>query len=228
VALVPRREATPTHGAGGPGDELPPRLIFGPLGVLAAANFIGIAFSPYLLVEAPLALIALSPLVRHLVVVAPSVDPLAFFGLATLRLFAPDPFMYALGKRYGPRAVSWIEARSLLAGRFARWLERLFARAGPLVLFVWPGPTVCTVAGVFRMPRQRFVALNLAGTLVLVTLVHHFGAAFRSEIELVQAWVRAHLPLLTSVTAGATLVGWILWRRRARDRLAAVQSGRHG
>jgi membrane protein DedA with SNARE-associated domain len=199
------------------------RWIFGPLAVLALAGLIGVALSPYLLVHAPLGLIALSPLVRHLVLVAPSVDFIPFVAIATARLFAPDPFMYALGRRYGRRAITWVEARSVLMGRFVRIVEGLFHRAGSWVLFVSPGLTASTMAGVFGMPRRRFVIVNVSGTLALVLLLRYVGERFHVVIAEIQAWVALHLAPLTGLTSVLALIGWIVWRRRARARLAELE-----
>jgi membrane protein DedA with SNARE-associated domain len=191
---------------------------------LAVAGFLGIAFSPVLLVEAPLLLIALSPLYRHLVVVAPMVDAPSFFVVAIVRLFAADPFMYALGKRYGRTALGWVEARSPFMGRFLRIVERIFARAGAFVFLASQALTVCTVAGVFRMPKGKFVAANLGGTLLHVTVAWYLGDALRLWVVRFQAWVDAHVVPLTAVTVAAALVGWLVWRRGAARRLAALRA----
>ena len=55
------------------------------MGVLGAASMIGVGSSLYLLNHHPLVLIALSPLGRHLLLVAPAVDPLAFIAVAVSR-----------------------------------------------------------------------------------------------------------------------------------------------
>jgi membrane protein DedA with SNARE-associated domain len=208
---------------GSASEGLRPELIFGPLAALTIAGFAGVAFSPVLLVDAPLALIALSPLFRHLVVIAPLVDPVAFFVIAPLRLFLPDPFMYALGKRFGRRALGWVEARSVLMGRFVSWVERVFARTGALVFLVNQGLTVCTVAGVFRMHRGWFVAVNLVGTLVHVVIAKYVGDAFADWIWRFQGWVGSHLLSLTTGTAVLAFIGWLAWRRQARSRLQAME-----
>lgn len=195
-----------------------------PLGVLFVAGTVGVALSPYLLVEGPLLLIALSPLVRHLVVVSPMVEAVPFFGIAVLRLFLADPFVYALGARLGPRAIEWLESRSLTAGRVVRWLEKLFARAGYVALFVNPGITVCTLAGVVRMPLVPFVVIDLAGTVTLVVLIRFLGDAFRDWIVLLVGFVQEHVATLTTTSlAVVALVGTLYFRRRWRADLVGVR-----
>ena len=65
-------------------------LLLAPVVVLFIANVIGIAFAPMLLGRAPLVLIALSPLVRHLVLASSSVDAVPFFGPRFLRWATPE------------------------------------------------------------------------------------------------------------------------------------------
>jgi membrane protein DedA with SNARE-associated domain len=196
--------------------------LFVPLAVLAIATFIGVAFAPYLLVKAPMLLIALSPLTRHLVVASPAIDPVPFFLIAVSRMFLGDPFVYALGRRYGPRALVWIEARSLSATRWVRWVERAFRRAGLVFVLVSPGPLVCTLAGVLGMPVTRFVVTNLIGTIGLVVLVRFVGDAFSEPIEALIEFFEVHLTTVTAISVGMTVVAWLVWRRRTRKRLARV------
>jgi membrane protein DedA with SNARE-associated domain len=132
--------------------------------------------------------------------------------------------VYALGLRFGPRALVWLESRSVTAGRFVRWLERFFARAGYLALFVSPGITVCTLAGVVRMPVVPFVVVNLAGTATLVTLVWILGDAFSDWIALLLELVRAHVGALTLVSVvGVAIAAALYWRRRWRADLVGVR-----
>jgi membrane protein DedA with SNARE-associated domain len=198
--------------------------LFVPLAALAIATFVGVAVAPYLLVKAPLLLIALSPLSRHLVVASPAIDAVPFFLVAVSRMFLGDPFVYTLGRRYGPRALVWIEARSLSATRWIRWVERAFRRAGLFFVLVSPGPLVCTLARVLGMPPIRFVVTNLIGTIGLVFLVRFVGDAFSEPIEALIEFFEVHLTTVTAISVGMTVVGWLIWRRRARARLSRAGS----
>ena len=55
------------------------------------------AFWPSLVDRAPELLIALSARNRYLVLVAGRIDEWAYFLIGTIRLMAPDPFLFALG-----------------------------------------------------------------------------------------------------------------------------------
>src|SRR5262245_20644188 len=72
-----------------------------PVALVTIAGFIGAAFMPYLSSEAPLALVALSPIFRHVVLASRKVGALPLFAVAVPRHFAPDVFVYLLGREFG-------------------------------------------------------------------------------------------------------------------------------
>jgi membrane protein DedA with SNARE-associated domain len=193
-------------------------LLLAPVAVLFTAGLIGIAFAPVLLAREPLVLIAMSPLLRHLVLASNSVDALPFVVVAVVRLFAPDPFLYVIGREYGPEAIDWVKARSRGAGRMMRFAERAFVRAGVLVLFISPGPLVCLLAGAARMPITTFLVVNVLGTAAVVLLVRSFGLAFAAKVELVRAFVAANIVGLTVVSLVLVLTSVAVKRRRFRAR----------
>lgn len=190
-----------------------------PIGVFAAASVVGTAFAPALLVHAPLALIALNPIYAHLILASNSIAAVPFFAVAVARLFASDPFYFLIGREYGGAAIEWVERRSPLAGRLARFVERLFERAGPLVLFVVPGGLVCVLAGASHMRARTFVAINLAGTVAVVALVRFSGHALADPLEVVRDFVQANILLLTGVSIVLVGVSTVIRRRRAKRRV---------
>jgi membrane protein DedA with SNARE-associated domain len=184
-----------------PGGPSPPRrhpaFYATPLALMTISSTIGAAFMPWFLVHAPLTLIALSPLFRHLVLVAPKVDPTALFAVAVPRHFAPDPFVYLLGRDYGPLAVDWVEANSPFVGKIVRTLERLFTKIGPLALLVSPDVIVSTLAGAAGVRAPVFVAFNLAGTFGTVLVARWFGALFERQIDAIVVFFQSHLAVVT-------------------------------
>lgn len=152
---------------------------------------------PVLLARAPLALVALSPLFRHLVLVAPLVDTLSLYAVGVPRHFLPDPFVYQLGREYGPAAVDWLQVNSPALGRLVRALERLFARVGPVALLVSPDIVVSTLAGVARVRPATFVAMNIAGTFATVSVAKFFGETFEAQIRELTAFFQRNLALVT-------------------------------
>jgi membrane protein DedA with SNARE-associated domain len=184
-----------------------------PVVVFLTAGLVGTAFAPALLGRAPLLLVAMSPLFRHLALASPSIDTVPFVVVAMARLFVTDPFMYAIGRQYGDEAIDWVEARSGRAGRIVRTVKRAFGRAALLMLFISPGPLVCMLAGAAKMPVTRFVAVNLAGTLAAVLLIRSFGVAFADGLETVRAFIEANLVALT-VGSVMLVTGSVVAKRR--------------
>jgi membrane protein DedA with SNARE-associated domain len=198
-------------------------LYVAPLAAFTVVSTIGAAFMPYFLARMPLVLIAMSPLFRHMVLVAPSVDSFSLFAVAVPRHFAPDPFMYFLGRDYGPAAIEWVENNSPFAGRFVRTLEKIFAKIGVFALLVSPDLLVSTLAGAARVPFPLFLAFNLAGTFATVWVAEFFGDALTREIGMVTAFFKGHLALVTAVSV-LLIIGLNWWSRRG----AASGSGAGG
>lgn len=202
------------------------RLAFlvAPVAIVFAAGLIGTAFAPALLGRAPLVLVAMSPLYRHLALASTSIDAAPFVLVAVARLFVTDPFLYAIGRQYGDEAIDWVEVRSGRAARIVRTVKRAFARAEYLVLFVSPGPLVCMLAGASRMPVARFVVVNLAGTIAAVLLIRSFGVAFATALDAVRAFIAANIVALTALSVALVTVSVITRRRRYLRRSRAAQA----
>ena len=199
-------------------------LLVGPLVVLTVAGMVGVAFSPVLLVHHPLALIALNPIWRHLVLASPSLHAGPFFAVAVLRLFAGDPFAYVLGRRYGPWAVKWVEAQSGPMGRLVRRVERIFARGGLVVLFAYPTIGVCALAGAAGIRPVTFVVVDLVGTVAWVALIRTFGDIFAGPIGSIRDYVDDHTAAITLVTVAFAVVATLASGRRAAAAGAAPPS----
>jgi membrane protein DedA with SNARE-associated domain len=193
-------------------------ILLAPVVVLFAAGLVGAAVAPALLVREPKLLIAMSPLFRHLALASGSIDLVPFVAIAVTRLFATDPFLYVIGRHYGPEAVEWVELRSGGARRVVRAVQRAFARAGLVVLFLSPGPLVCLLAGVARMPIMTFVSVNLLGTAAAVLLIRSFGVAFAAKLAIVREFIAANLVVLTAISAALVLASVAVKRRRWRSR----------
>ena len=134
------------------------------LGVLSSASLLGVAFSLYLVNNWPLLLVALSPLGRHLLLVAPAVDPAAFVLVVVARRMLFYTASFFLGRALGPGGIVWIETRAAAFGRFVRWIEALFARWSYPVVFFASGPTVSALAGISGMRPALFAGLACSGS----------------------------------------------------------------
>jgi membrane protein DedA with SNARE-associated domain len=192
------------------------------LGVLSICGLTGSAFSLYLVNHFPLLLVALSPIGRHLVLVAPIVDPVAFVGVAVARRLLSYLACYLTGRGLGPTGVEWLEARAARFARFVRWVERLFLRAPHAVVFVMAGPTVSGLAGMTGMHPAAFVPLAVASLTLRMLFVLAFAEWLREPIE----WLLARIDEYWVPGTVVMVVGALLYPghriRRARARAAEL------
>jgi len=185
-------------------------MVIVPIIALVVANNLGNAFFPTLVTEHPLLLIALSPSNRNFVLVSNSVDPQWFYIVGTLRLLAPDPFFFLLGRWYGEAAITWMERRTPTFGQMMRTLERWFAKASwPLVTTI-PNNPVSLLAGAAGMSVAVFATLDVIGTIGRLILLDWVGDIFAGPINwLIHLISQYRLPLL-AVTIG--IVGFTVIR----------------
>jgi membrane protein DedA with SNARE-associated domain len=188
------------------------RLCVSTLATLSSLSLVGVAFSLYLVNHHPLLLVALSPIGRHLLLVAPSVDPFAFVAVVVTRRMLFYLASFHLGRALGPAGIVWIEARAARFGRWVRWLERLFQRASHAIVFLFSGPTVSALAGVSGMRPLAFAGLAAPGLVLRAAVVLAIAASVREPIEAVLEWIDAHWIPGTILMLG--LVAVYRWRRR--------------
>jgi hypothetical protein len=182
---------------------------------------IGAALAPTLLVTAPEVLIALDPRPTNLVLTAPVLSPLAYFGIGIVRWFVADPFLFQLGRERGPAAVAWLSPRTGKAGRLTMRLALgALDRAALLIVFIAPGPLVCLLAGVQqRMSMLRFTIANLAGTVTSLVVLRAFGGRFAAPIAMLTAFAAENVAALT--IASSVVVALVLLERWRRRRIGA-------
>jgi len=196
------------------------------LGVLSIGSMAGAASSLYLVGHHPLLLIALSPLGRHLLLVAPIVDPVAFVVVAVLRRMAFYLACFQLGRGLGPSGVVWLEARAARFARFVRWIESLFARAPHLVVFVMAGPTVSGLAGMAGIRILPFVALAATSLVMRMLFVLGFAEILREPIEWLLVKIDEYwVPGSVVLVLGTLVYQWLRIRRARALRLRSVAPG---
>jgi len=184
------------------------------LAVLGTGSMIGATSVLYLSVHFPLLLIALSPIGRHLILVAPTVDPTAFVAIGTLRRLAFYLPCFVLGRTLGPRAVAFLEVRYRGAARLFRWLERLFLRARYAAVLLMPGPIMSTIAGQAAMPTSTWISLVATGLVLRLIVIVWFGEVLREPIEqLLQLFDEYWIPGTVVLVAGTAAYQW---RKRRR------------
>jgi hypothetical protein len=206
-------------------DVIPPRVVRATLAlatVLAVAGAVGTAFSPYLLVRHPLALLALSADARHVLLVTGQLDLFVVLAVALPRRVIALVATYGFGAIYGRAALRWADDRSPRVARVTRFVERILARVGGPLLLVWPGYTLSLLSGARRGGFGAFVLLIIAGQTLQIVLTYFFGEAISEWTAYVLAFLREHMVASTAVCVAAVAVQQAIGlvrrhRSRARD-----------
>jgi uncharacterized membrane protein YdjX (TVP38/TMEM64 family) len=193
------------------------------LGLLVAASVIGSLCSLYLVNRAPLLLVGLSPLARHLILVAPSV-PLGAFVLVVLSRSLLSCFVsFRMGRAVGPFGWSWLEQSSPGMGQWARWVERMFERSSYAVVLLLPSGLVAAIAGISPMRTAVFLPLAAAGIVLRALLIAGLGQALLGPIQglldlIDRHWKEGTVVLVLLYTA-------MRWRRIRSGRATTPDSG---
>ncbi len=219
----------------GPPSRLALTAVVVPIIALVVANNIGNAFAPALLPDPsdpsrssnPLLLIALSPAMRNQIAVVNYVAPALFLVVAGLRLLAPDPFFFALGRWYGDAGIRWMEKRSAMAGGALREIERWFTKAAPVVVFIAPNNLICVLAGAAGMRRTTFWVANVTGTIARLLLIMWFADLLSGQIDTVLTWVADYRPWLLGISIIAVAVVGIRQLRSGNTELDQLRRLEH-
>jgi membrane protein DedA with SNARE-associated domain len=215
-------ETGTTDGPAGAGVRPPERpppgrrtlaFIVVPIVALIVAGNVGNAIHPTLINDHPLLLVALEPRNRFLLLVAGKVDFVPFLLVAVVRRMASDPLFYLLGYLYGDAGVRWMERRMGDEVGLVKAMERWFRKAGPVLVFLFPGLFACVLAGATRMRPAVFMVLNLAGTVTVVTLLYRFAEVFDGPLGAVNRFYGNNGLVLTIVSVTLTVL-WLLNQRR--------------
>jgi membrane protein DedA with SNARE-associated domain len=185
---------------------------------------IGNAIHPTLVKDHPLWLVAMEPRNRFLILVAGKVEYLPFVIVATVRRLFSDPLFYALGYLYGDAGVRWIENKMGEGGGFVRAIERGFAKAAPIMVFLFPGAIVCVLAGATGMNPILFLALNVAGTVTVVTVVYRFAEVVEGPVNAINGFYGNNSKWLTALSVIVTIIWLLDQRRRGKGEVQSVSS----
>jgi membrane protein DedA with SNARE-associated domain len=194
------------------------RLWFGVLAVLGIAGWAGTLGVARLANDLPLLLIVLSPVNRHLVLVAPTVHPALFLGVAIARGLLSCLVGFQLGRLVGKPGLRWLDGNSPGMGRFVRWAERLFERSAPVAILVFPNLIVSLLAGISGMGSRPLLGLAFVGLTLRMLAILGFALWFREEIAwLLHAFDRYWIPITLALVALVVL--YQLHRRGALRRV---------
>lgn len=162
--------------------------------------------------EHPLALIALSPVNRFLLLTTNRLGFWEYFGVGLGRHLFPDPFFYLIGYWYGAKALKWgaetYPSAKRIAGEDGKGLEDPAHRRilYPLA-FIIPNNWVSLLCGAARIPIPIFIALNISGTAARLLLCRWLGHVFESEISDISDFIGKYQWAITAVSIVIVLIG---------------------
>jgi len=150
--------------------------------ITTACTIIGVALSPYLLTHHPVVLVLLSPIPRHMLLVAPSMDLPTFVLVAGARQLLATSAAVCLGLRFGEAGIAWVEQQGDRLKRGVMILRVGFRRGGLLVVFAAPYPFVAATAVAIGEPIWRVVATATVGHVAWLFVWYRFG-------DLASGWI---------------------------------------
>ena len=181
-------------------------------------SLVGTAFSPFLLVEAPLLLVALSPDPRHVAFAAATVPPLPLIAVGVVRRALFQFAAFGLGVAYGPAAIRFVEQRATRLGGLVRFVERLLGRYGAPLLVLVPLPSVTLLAAASGQSFAVVVPALLVGNTLWVAVSYFVGDWLSDWSAPVIEFLSRHLVATTAISV-ALVVGYqLVARLRARRR----------
>ena len=109
-------------------------------------------------------------------------------------------------------------------GGVVRAIERGFAKAGPVMVLLFPGAIVCVLAGATGMSPVVFLVLNVVGTVAMVTLLYQLAEVLEGPLGAINRFYGNNTRTLLVISVVLT-VYW-LWdqRRRGRSELQSVST----
>ncbi len=166
---------------------------------LSLLGLAGTAFAPWLLVNAPLVFVALTPALQNVALTAPFIDHDVLLPFATLRRLLSVVSTFWLGAVYGENIVAWVERRSPRTGSVIRYIRDILYRTGPLLLVLLPVHTVAALAGAAGFRTRTFLLSAGLGQLLQVWLSVKFGAAVADWTQVLVAFVGEHVGIATGI-----------------------------
>jgi membrane protein DedA with SNARE-associated domain len=197
------------------------RIVVAATVAVTSIGLSGVAFAPALLTYSPLLLIAMSAIPRHLVLAAPLTDPASFMMVATLRRVIGCALLYFVGDTFGSTGLEQLERRYPKAHRFVTWIERVFARVGPLLLVIAPSLPMSALAGHARMPLWQFLPAVSIGQLFWVGLTYWLGDFLSQWTAPFTVWLSENV-ISTTIACIVGVAAYQLIRQRSQRKRAAT------
>jgi membrane protein DedA with SNARE-associated domain len=186
-------------------------------GVLVVAGVASTALLPYLLVEHPLVLLALSSDGRNVVLTAGQVSLTTMLVVGGVRRAVGMLSTFWIGALYGQTFVRWVERKAPRFAPFFRFLERVFLRLGTPLLVVLPMYTVSALAGATRTPLRRFIVPMCLGQVGYVAVAYTLGGVLSEWTDQLVSFFREHLVESTLAFVAVVVLQQLFALRRRRQ-----------
>lgn len=193
-------------------EKLPRGVIGAIFSAMVAGRVLGAAASPLLFAHLPVALIAMSPFLIHLVAVAPLISPWAYFPVALAVTTTQALVGFRFGHTLGADALEWLLARVPFPPALVDRLLGLVRRASVFAIFAVPGPVMGTVAGVAKVRQRTFYLLVAPAQAIWVVAAYFVGEALIEYIAVARGFVIDHAYQLTAATIGLVALRLIYGR----------------
>lgn len=167
---------------------------------MMAGRIVGAAISPLLLAHMPLALLVVSPVIAHLVLVAAFSEPIAYFSIAAPTMVAHGLLGFYLGRLQGPWIVEFLARKGIASEAKVQRLLAPMRVSAPLLVFLVPGPVVCALAGASNVPRKIFLPALVGAQLSWCFACRLFGQSVLGGIAAFRDGIVRHAIPLTVVT----------------------------
>ena len=175
-------------------------LLLIPIGIGTVMANIGGWFGPAILVDHPLLEMFLNPANRYLALASNRVDAVSYFAVGFIRLVLTDPVFYLFGLWYGDAALQWLRERSTGSARLLQTVERWFAKARWVIVFIAPNAIVCMLAGATKMRVLPFAVLDVAGTIGRLVLIRALADVFTGPLAAATRFIDRYQWWLLAVT----------------------------
>jgi len=212
----PDRVPGPVRTHPGPPSAGVRNAVIGTLIALVVAGYVSAGLLSFLLSEHPLVFIGLSSTNRNLALASADLSAWTFYLVGFLRLLAPDPLFFLLGRWYGDGAVRWMERKSPSYGQLVRQLEQWFEKARYVMVVVAPNNPVCLFAGASTMTWSSFLVANVIGTIGRLILIRAFSSVFKDLLGPIRDFIGTYQKPLLVVSILA--VGLTIWSERRAGR----------
>ena len=154
-------------------------------------------FLSYLISDHTVALLALGDRMRNYPLAVPYVDPLPYYIVGTIRLAAPYPLFFLIGRWYGEPAVRWMQRRLPRLGSLWQGAERLYRKAPyPLVAFLHMN-IVAVFAGASRMSMRRYLVVKVLGSLAVLFAIRQLSGLVEGSLTEIGDWLTSNRLLIT-------------------------------